>query len=154
MKTSTILGRSKPIILGNIQSNNIIKGIQTAFIVPVINKTIIKGKSYLYVKEPFTINDDEILFNDEDNSYSAKQLQKVQSRLFLYVESAKYTTISNLTSYDKSLLNCTEESSLEHIWKDTINAYDDKLISDFNDNKDLNIMFCIIKRITPDNENL
>ena len=50
MKTSTIQGRSKLIILSNEQSFNIINNIQSAFIVPVTNRSIIKSKSYLYVK--------------------------------------------------------------------------------------------------------
>lgn len=155
MKTSTIMGRSKPIILGNIQSNNIINGIQSAFIAPVTNKTIIKGKSYLYVKEPFVLlSNSSVDFNNTINNKSARQLQKSNSRLFLYVESAKYTTLSNLTNYDKSLLGCADDVRLINIWKDTINAYDNKLIYDYTNNKELDIVFCVIKQIIPDNIDL
>ena len=57
MKYTTLLGRSKPVILSNEQVNNIINGVQVAFIIPVTNKdvynpltgTIEPGTSWLAV---------------------------------------------------------------------------------------------------------
>lgn len=169
MKYTTLLGRSTPVILSNEQVNNIINGVQTAFIIPVTNKDVYKVNDFLYVKEPAYMNNNkDVLF--PNNIYeidlsmyktlNAKQLNKTQSRLFLKVTSSKYTSYDSINDSDLQNLGCNNKELLCELWQNTIDTYKEtysKLLSDkfINNNQIKNnpgIQICTIEIIIPEND--
>lgn len=163
MKYTTLQGRSKPIILSNKQSNNIINKIQTSFIVPITHKYVYVANDYLYVKEPAINANTSILFtnvNSTDINYiKSGKLQKNQSRLFLKVVGAKNTNFNNVTECDLQHLNCTSINDLISLWNNTINTYSEnynvnlrsKFINYNNISNNPNVQICDVEIIVPDN---
>lgn len=169
MKYTTLLGRSKPVILSNEQVNNIINGVQVAFIIPITNKDVYKVNDFLYVKEPAYMNNDKnILFlnnlSEIDLSIykplNAKQLNKTQSRLFLRVTSSKYTSFDSINDSDLQNLGCNNKELLYKLWQDTIDTYketyskplSDKFINNNQIKNNPGIQICAIEVIIPEND--
>ena len=169
MKYTTLLGRSTPVILSNEQVNNIINGVQTAFIIPVTNKDVYKVNDFLYVKEPAYMNNNkDILFPNNISeidlsiykTLNAKQLNKTQSRLFLKVTSSKYTSYDSINDSDLQNLGCNNKELLCKLWQNTIDTYketyskplSDKFINNNQIKNNPGIQICTIEVIIPEND--